>query len=56
MTREDTIQTAYEILNHQADVADWAANDVYQFLLGTGLTDAEARELTAECRPGEQIG
>jgi len=55
-TRRSIIKRAYAELNEQPGVADWGAADVYLFLCGEGLTEAEAREVTESIRdpePGE---
>ena len=53
--RRKNMDAAYAALNRQHQVADWGADDVYQFLLGEGLTEAEAAELTRNCRPDEEF-
>lgn len=46
---------AYAALNKQDGAADWSAAEVFQFLLGEGLSEDEARDLTRDCRPDEDF-
>lgn len=55
MTSKSRIEAAYEALNNQRQVADWSATEVFQFLLGEGLSEEEARELTRACRPDDEF-
>lgn len=49
------VTAAYARLNEQPAAADWGATEIYQFLLGEGLTPDEARDLAEDVRDGERI-